>query len=254
MTNAIDCRRVRELMDSYLGSELTVESNHEVLRHLERCDACRAELAARERARALLIDSFGPAPDTRALEARISQAIDHAQPRWWRLAGYGSVAAMLALVVGLGVWFSRPVDAAAFDDSVDNHIACALTLPPDAVYDPRRVEQSLAPPYQNIVNVVVHQSGEYELVDAHACPYNNRDYVHLVYRSGTHLVSVFAEAAVRGRLPLRHEPERKGFVSTGASTGGQHVFVVAEGGTKPPPLVVDDLIRSTTAFVRNLER
>ena len=154
MTNAIDCRRVRELMDSYLGSELTVESNHEVLRHLERCDACRAELAARERARALLIESFGPAPDARALEARISQAIDHAQPRWWRLAGYGSVAAMLALVVGLGVWFSRPVDAAAFDDSVDNHIACALTLPPDAVYDPRRVEQSLAPPYQNIVNVV----------------------------------------------------------------------------------------------------
>ena len=82
----------------------------------------------RARARALLIESFGPAPDARALEARIAQAIDHAQPRWWRLAGYGSVAAMLALVVGLGVWFSRPVDAAAFDDSVDNHIACALTL------------------------------------------------------------------------------------------------------------------------------
>ena len=251
MTNAIDCRRVRELMDSYLSSELTVESNHELLRHVERCDACRGELAARERARALLIESFGPAPDARALAARISQAIDHAQPHWWRLAG---IAAMLALVAGLGVWFSRPVDAAAFDDSVDNHIACALTLPPDAAYDPRRIEQALAPPYQNIVNVVVHQSGDYELVDAHACPYNNRDYVHLVYRSGTHLVSVFAEAAVRGRLPFRHEPERKGFVSTGASAGSQHVFVVVEGGAKPPQPVVDELIGSTTAFVRNLER
>jgi anti-sigma factor RsiW len=251
MTNVIDCRRVRELMDSYLSSELTVESNHELLRHVERCEACRAELAARERARALLIESFGPAPDARALEARISQAIDHAQPHWWRLAG---IAAMLVLVVGLGVWFSRPVDAAAFDDSVDNHIFCALNLPPDVAYDPGRVEQSLAPPYQNIVNVVVHQSGEYELVDAHACPYNNRDYVHLVYRSGTHLVSVFAEAAVRGRLPSRREPERKGYVSTGASAGSQHVFVVAEGGAKPPQPVIDELIRSTTAFVRNLER
>jgi anti-sigma factor RsiW len=251
MTNVIDCRRVRELMDSYLSSELTVESNHELLRHVERCEACRAELAARERARALLIESFGPAPDARELEARISQAIDHAQPHWWRLAG---IAAMLALVVGLGVWFSRPVDAAAFDDSVDNHIFCALNLPPDVAYDPRRVEQSLAPPYQNIVNVVIHQSGEYELVDAHACPYNNRDYVHLVYRSDAHLVSVFAEAAVRGRLPSRHEPQRKGYVSTGASAGSQHVFVVAEGGAKPPQPVVDELIRSTTAFVRNLER
>jgi anti-sigma factor RsiW len=254
MTTAPDCRRVRELMDSYLSSELTVESNHELLRHVERCDGCRAELTARERARALLIDSFGATPDAGALEARIAQAIDQDQPRWWRFAQYGSLAAMLLLVVGLGVWWSRPVDAAAFDDSVDNHIACALTLPPDAAYDPRRVEQSLAPPYQNIVNVVVHQSGEYELVDAHACPYNNRDYVHLVYRSGTHLVSVFAEAAVRGRLPLRREPERKGFVSTGASAGGQHVFVVAEGGAKPPQAVVDELIRSTTTFVRNLDR
>ena len=159
MTNAIDCRRVRELMDSYLGGELTVESNHEVLRHLERCDACRAELAARERARALLIDSFGPAPDARALEARISQAIDHAQPRWWRLAGYGSVAAMLALVVGLGVWFSRPVDAAAFDDSVDNHIACALTYGAEVHYDANRAVESLEPIYRKILDAVSHRAG-----------------------------------------------------------------------------------------------
>lgn len=254
MTNVIDCRRVRELMDSYLSSELTVESNHDVLRHVERCDACRGELAARERARALLIESFGPPPDARALESRIAQAIDHAQPRWHRIAGYGSVAAMLALVVGLGAWFSRPVDAAAFDDSVDNHIACALTLPPGAVYDARRVEGSLAAPYQNIVNVVVHRSGDYELVDAHACPYNNRDYVHLVYRSGTHVVSVFAETSARGRLPLRHEPERKGFVSTGTSTADHQLFVVVEGGAKPPQPVVDELMRSTSAFVRTLER
>jgi anti-sigma factor RsiW len=254
MTTATDCRRVRELMDSYLSSELTVESNHDVLRHLERCDACRAELAARQRARVLLIESFGPAPDGRALEAGIAQAIDQEQPRWWRLARYGGVAAMLALLVGAGVWFSRPVDAAAFDDSVDNHIACALTFPPSVVYDSGRAAQSLAAPYQNIVHVVVHRSGDYELIDAHACPYNNRDYAHLVYRSGAHLVSVFAEAALRGRLPLRHEPERKGYVSTGASAGHQHVFVVAEGGAKPPQPVIDELIESTTAFVRNLER
>jgi anti-sigma factor RsiW len=254
MTTVPDCRRVRELMDSYLSSELTVESNHELLRHIERCEGCRTELAARERARALLIDSFGAAPDARALEARIAQAIDQDTPRWWRFARYGGVAAMLALVAGVGVWFSRPVDAAAFDDSVDNHIACALTFPPTVVYDPDRAAQSLAPPYQNIVNVVVHRSGEYELIDAHACPYNNRDYVHLVYRRGANVVSVFAESAERGRLPWRHEPERKGYVSTGASAGHQHVFVVAEGGAKPPQPVVDELIRSTTAFVRNLER
>ena len=35
------------MMDSYLGDELLVETNHEVLRHLENCPACRSELAAR---------------------------------------------------------------------------------------------------------------------------------------------------------------------------------------------------------------
>ncbi len=34
------------MMDSYLGDELLVETNHEVLHHLENCSACRNELAA----------------------------------------------------------------------------------------------------------------------------------------------------------------------------------------------------------------
>ena len=67
-----DCRQVRDRMDSYISGELTVESNHDVLRHLERCDSCRAELARREQTRALLIESFGPAPDTTAMQARIN--------------------------------------------------------------------------------------------------------------------------------------------------------------------------------------
>ncbi len=35
------------MMDSYLSDELLVETNHEVLHHLENCPACRNELAAR---------------------------------------------------------------------------------------------------------------------------------------------------------------------------------------------------------------
>ena len=41
------CQEFKEMMDSYLGDELLVETNHEVLRHLENCPACRNELAAR---------------------------------------------------------------------------------------------------------------------------------------------------------------------------------------------------------------
>jgi hypothetical protein len=249
-----DCRHIRELMDSYLSGELTVESNHEVLRHLERCGSCPAELARRERTRALLVESFGIVPDAQPIAARILNALEREQNRTWRLARYGGLAAALLLTVGSAIWFSRPVDAAAYDDSVDDHIVCALTYGPDAKYDAWRASQNLEPAYRSMVDAIPHKSGDYTLVDAHMCPYEGRNYAHLVYRGGGHALSVFAEAATRGRLPLTHESPRKGFVAAGASTGRHQVFVVTDHAASAPQGVVHELLQSTLNFVRGLER
>ncbi|HYE84789.1 MAG TPA: zf-HC2 domain-containing protein [Vicinamibacterales bacterium] len=252
MMNA-DCRHTRELMDSYISGELTVESNHELLQHVERCDACRGELARRERTRALLVDSFGVPPDASGIETRITRAIDQHERKWWRFARYGSVAAVLALAIGSAIWFSRPVDAAAFDDSVDDHIMCALAYPPGVTYSADRARSNLQPRYHAIVNAVTHQSGDYQLIDAHMCPYEGRDYAHLVYNGPGKPVSVFVEQASRGRLPLRHESPRRGHVSLGRSVAGHQVFVVTDHQTPAPFHVIEELMRSTIAFVRGLE-
>ena len=254
MTMNADCIHIRELMDSYISGELTVESNHDVLRHLERCESCRGELARRERTRALLVESFGVAPDAAPMEARLATALEHEQNRSWRLARYGGLAAALILSVGAAAWFSRPVDAAAYDDSVDDHIVCALTYGPDATYDAWRASQNLEPEYRAIVDAVPKQSGDYRLVDAHMCPYEGRNYAHLVYRGGGHALSVFAEAATRGRLPWTHESPRKGFVAAAASTGRHQVFVVTEQAASAPQGVVHELLQSTLNFVRGLAR
>ena len=50
----MDCRAFKELLDSFLSDELTVETNHAILWHAERCIACRAEMGARQRLRVLL--------------------------------------------------------------------------------------------------------------------------------------------------------------------------------------------------------
>lgn len=47
----MNCRDFREIADSYLSDELLVETNHEVIRHLEHCANCRQELAARRNLR-----------------------------------------------------------------------------------------------------------------------------------------------------------------------------------------------------------
>ena len=41
------CKEFKGIMDSYISDELLIETNHEVLRHLENCMDCRHELADR---------------------------------------------------------------------------------------------------------------------------------------------------------------------------------------------------------------
>jgi anti-sigma factor RsiW len=48
------CEKIRKYLDSYITNELLVETNHEVLRHIENCPACAVELNARTRLRARL--------------------------------------------------------------------------------------------------------------------------------------------------------------------------------------------------------
>lgn len=43
----MDCRELKAIMDSYISDELLVETNHDVLRHLESCPDCRREMSDR---------------------------------------------------------------------------------------------------------------------------------------------------------------------------------------------------------------
>src|SRR5712675_932478 len=59
----MQCREFREIADSYLGNELIVETNHEVISHLEQCPECRRELAARRELRSQLRQAFIKTPE-----------------------------------------------------------------------------------------------------------------------------------------------------------------------------------------------
>src|SRR4029079_13689233 len=76
---SLDCPQVRELMDSYLSEELSVETNHGVLRHVAEWRDCAAALERRQRLRALLPEALDlAANDVNAdrVRLRITQAVD----------------------------------------------------------------------------------------------------------------------------------------------------------------------------------
>ena len=60
----MNCKDFREIADSYLSDELLVETNHDVLRHLETCADCRRELAARRDLRDRLREAVKAAPQS----------------------------------------------------------------------------------------------------------------------------------------------------------------------------------------------
>src|SRR5262249_36548519 len=101
------CRKVRSYLDSYLSNELMVETNLEVLKHLESCESCSRALEDRARIKEQLkrVVVSTKAPD--ALRERIRADIRRSDRfifnprRSWMLAA----AAMVVVALMLGIFF-----------------------------------------------------------------------------------------------------------------------------------------------------
>jgi hypothetical protein len=261
-----ECQEIRDLLDSYLSSELLVETNHLVLRHVATCAACSAELERRRRTRELLVQTLRTSVDAAPLRQRIDRAID-AERLWWRrTAQWWSAAAVLAVVAAL-MWYPRAVDAAAYQDSVADHVACALAFPADAWYDPERTVKVLRPPFTSLAEAVNKTYGEYTLIDAHTCPFNGRQYAHLVFRGPGGTLSLFAEPATRGALPKAsvvalpghalsevYATDRDGFHVDATATRNHQLFVVSDRSTPEQDAIARQLLQSAAGFIRTLER
>src|SRR5678816_1790463 len=59
----MQCHQFREVADSYLGNELSVETIHDINTHLEHCSSCRAELESRRALRGTLRQAFIGSPE-----------------------------------------------------------------------------------------------------------------------------------------------------------------------------------------------
>ena len=259
-----DCQHVREVMDSYLSEELSVETNHGVQRHVAQCRDCAAELKRRQRLRAILSATLDVTVDADRARARITNAMDRERRSWAYVARFGAVAATLAAVVAVAYWAGRRVDAAAYDHSAEDHIACALTYPADTVYDKLRSAQNLASPFEHIVDAVGLSHGPYHVIDAHMCPYKGRNYAHVVIRGDGQTLSLFAERAERGALPATpttvlagdtldvHATMRLGYLISAVATRDHQLFLVSERPTVPPD-VAQGILRSAVRFIRGLE-
>lgn len=159
----MNCKDFKEIADSYLSNELLVETNHDVLRHLEACADCRNELSARRQLRERLRFAVMNAPESRinpGFAARVKSDLREQafrKERSWSFAGSRTVFAGVAVVLIMAVvmiqnrradqdvsWieptpvftgivlqeplsFQRASFIEARNDAIEDHKHCALT-------------------------------------------------------------------------------------------------------------------------------
>ena len=109
----MQCSDFHKIVDSYLGDELLIETNHEVIAHLEACSACRRELAARRELRVQLRAAFAnsaalqPSPAfTNRLRAQLrAKALHETTTVTW--GQWMAIAASILLIITAGLLATR---------------------------------------------------------------------------------------------------------------------------------------------------
>src|SRR5262245_26001288 len=170
------CEKIHKSLDAYIDNELLVETNQEILKHLESCSDCSEALQVRQRSKTRLKQAVNAEPVPTSLRNRIQATIREeslirsSQAVWprWSLA---AAALLLLSLSGLGTLqllkLARPSNgiavtaqhltlseqiASVLKIGISDHIHCVI----DSGFDkktltPEQMTQKLGPEYSGLV-------------------------------------------------------------------------------------------------------
>jgi hypothetical protein len=207
----MQCREVRDLLDSFLSEELLVETNHELMRHLETCVECRAELEGRRSVRAALRRAFTNHPSLQPRPRFREEMLDAVRASASRRRARSSttwagIAAALVLIVGAAAFVMlRGRVPSEVRDAVGDHRNCALKF--QLSEKPITLAEAAArygPVYARLQEVpqelVSTDAGPLRVRDRHSCVFAGRRYGHVVLQIQEHLVSFLVTDSTRASI------------------------------------------------------
>ncbi len=240
----MQCKDARDLLDSFLAEQLLVETNHELLRHLEGCPDCRAELEGRRRVRRGLKEAFARAADLQVRPAFVEQLSERlraealtTRPR--SVPAWLAVAASLLLVAAAATYFLAGRGSNLARIAAGDHQNCAVKFAlaerpislaaAAARYDPAYARLQDTPP-----NEVPTEAGMLRVAERHSCVFDDRRFGHVVLRLDQHLVSLLmtsddSRSASAGQASqLAWLPDVNGLSVASYHTPGHVVFIVSD--------------------------
>jgi hypothetical protein len=210
----MQCRDVRDLADSFLSEQLLVETNHEIVRHLETCPDCRADIAARRALREKIRSAFihaedlRPRPEFSAELAAKLRPLDGQISRRSVLKSWWALAAGLVLAAGGGLFVrgsgSRSRLAALAREAAGDHQNCAVKF--NLAERPIRLEdaaQRYGGPYAALATFEPPPivDGPLLVLERHSCVYQGRRFGHVVFRYRGALASLLVTAGAPPAAP-----------------------------------------------------
>ena len=266
--NQVRCHDFQELADSYLSDELLVETNHDVIRHLETCADCRRELAARRNLRDKLRSGFESAPDLqmrKEFEARLTtQLRDVALSRTRTSVGkYVAIAASLVIVAALGFIVVQQRErsqmaAALVESAVGDHRDCALNHRLDEKsIDLDEAGRKYDRAYINLVSAVMAEGrlpAGVELVEAHSCVFKSRRFGHVILRYQHQLVSVLVTSIDPKDHSGPTDVQADGFQLAHFETTRHAVFVVSGLSEAQNRSIAEAIEPLVSRHIRDAER
>jgi Putative zinc-finger len=259
------CSEVTELLDSYLSDELSVESNHVVARHADRCAACAAALRLRRRVRDALQAALATPPASPDLERRIRHAVGiEASGRRGRRQIMLGLAASLVLGLTATLFVLRrpperpplslraqieaqgalPANIGLYESASLIHQICAVHRKPPAPPSFDLVAARLGP-HGGVWAALEPALSGATLVDAHLCPPRGpRQYGHVILRRGPRVLSILVTGGqpgdrlseeavalrVAGLTGPAYETQRTGYEIEALSAGDQVGLLVSQAG------------------------
>ncbi|HEY1338175.1 MAG TPA: zf-HC2 domain-containing protein [Bryobacteraceae bacterium] len=259
------CDKIRKYLDSYISNELLVETNHELLRHLESCPACAADLEARTRLRARLKTAVKSQTVPPELPVRLREKIRSRRAiSWLPAASWAAVAAGLALCA---VWLSASRElpalsdaagqadyiervsaplAAVFKPGLGDHIHCSVFRKYPA--DPpstSSLEAGLGTDRRLLPLMCAAVPQGYRPVMAHHCGYAGRRFIHLTFERRGSLLSLVITRRFPGETTAGLTPSSaaSGTPIYQSAAGPYHIaafeagdnlgYVISELGARP---------------------
>lgn len=258
-----ECQRVRKLLDHYLAGELAVETNQEMLLHLEGCAACREAEQHRRQAREALRDAWNSQTPPADLQKMIIGNLSW-KSGFWR--GYSRLAAglLLATVLLGGLLFLPSLDenrvvaiaSGHFEEAIDDHLDCSGQPvrsgeghPLQAIQDDLERELRTIDPSYHLFATNVCQAGEGKFV--HYVFENREGFLSLLLEKKfpTEYLRTTAETVsvkIRGMNGILIERE----LATLVGLEGEDYFVFVVSGKQSP----DQAYRLTHELIPHLEK